>query len=427
MPEILDMLEELRRSLPRYRMYEEMDKSSSLANSLSDMYTEIIIFCAKTITFFRNNPNLGKSRNAWSEFNSEFLRTITNLREHSRNIDQEVETIRLNREEKSAETLEALKQLQIATSYDDVALPCHAIPYGLNPRFYEREAELAKLHETLDPQEEGPLLKVTGVHGLGGVGKTQLALNFANTSLETFDVILWVPAETQIKMTQALSSFAKKIGLNLSKEDETDDNAQAAQRVKDWLNALKASFLVVFDNVDSIDLLLQMWPSNGKGSILITTRSSSVAWKRAANVIHLQSFEQKQGVKTLTTLTGLNPSDDEERDAAETIVGQLGGLPLAIVQISDFIRDRQYSFSEFIPLYQSSAKRVIAKGEAPSEYNYTIGNVWDLSLQKLSGDARTLQQLLSFFEPDSMEETMLTSTTSGLSEDCYDFLHDDFE
>ncbi|KAL8908946.1 MAG: hypothetical protein Q9207_000522 [Kuettlingeria erythrocarpa] len=427
MPEILDMLEELRRSLPRYKMYEEMDKSSSLADSLSDVYTEIIIFCAKTITFFRNNPNLGKSRNAWSEFNSEFLKTIANLREHSRNIDQEVETIRLKREEKSAETLEALKQLQIAKSDDHVALPCHAIPYGLNPRFYERETELAKLRKTLDPQQEGPLLKVTGIHGLGGVGKTQLALNFANTSLETFDVILWVPAETQIKMTQALSSFAKRVGLDLSKEDEIDDNAQAAQRVKDWLNALKASFLVVFDNVDSVDLLLQMWPSNAKGSILITTRYSSVAWKRAANVIHLQSFERKQGVKTLTTLTGLNPSDDEERHAAETIVDQLGGLPLAIVQISDFIRDRQYSFSEFIPLYQSSARRIIAKGEAPSEYNYTIGTVWDLSLQKLSGDARTLQQLLSFFEPESVEEIMLASTTSGLMDKCYDFLHDDFE
>lgn len=386
MPEILDMLEELCRSLPRFKMYEEMDISSALANSLSDMYTEIIIFCAKTITFFRNNPNLGKSRNAWSEFNSEFLRTIANLREHSRQIDEEVDTIRLKREAKSAETLEALKQLRIAKSNDDVTLSCHVIPYGLNPRFYERELELAKLHKVLDPQEEVPGLKVMAIHGLGGVGKTQLALNYANTSLETFDVILWVSAETQIKMIQALSSFAKNVDLNLPKEDELDDDAQAAQKVKDWFNALKVCFLIVFDNVESIDLLLQMWPSNGKGSILITTRSSSVAWKRAANVIHLQSFEQNQGVRTLTTLTGITPFNDQERKAAETIIDQLGGLPLAIVQISDFIRDRQYSFSEFLPLYLSSAKRIIAKGEAPSEYSYTIGTVWEMSLQKLSGD-----------------------------------------
>ena len=426
MPEILDMLEELRRSLPRFKMYEEMSKSSALANSLSDLYTEIIIFCAKTITFFRNNPNLGKSRNAWSEFNSEFLRTIAKIREHSRQIDEEVDIIRLKREAKSAETLEALKHLQIAKT-DDVAFPCHVIPYGFNPRFYERELELAKLHEVLDPQQEVPGLKVMAIHGLGGVGKTQLALNYANTSLEAFDVILWVPAETQIKMTQALSSFAKNVGLNLSKEDEPDDDAQAAQKVKDWFNTVKGSFLIVFDNVDSIDLLLQMWPSNGRGSILITTRSSSVAWKRAANVIHLQSFERDQGVRTLTTMTGTAPSNDQEREAAETIVDQLGGLPLAIVQISDFIRDRQYSFSEFVPLYRSSAKRIIAKGEAPSEYNHTIGTVWEMSLQKLSGDARTLQQLLAFLEPDSVEEEMLTSDTSGLTEDRYEFLHDELE
>lgn len=427
MPEILDMLEELRRSLPRFKMYEEMNKSPALANALSDMYTEIIIFCAKTITFFRNNPNLGKSRNAWSEFNNEFLKTIANLKNHSRQIDEEVDMIRLKQEAQSAETLEALRQLQVVKSNDEVTLPCHVVPYGLNPRFYGREAELAKLHEALDPQEKTSGLKMMAIHGLGGVGKTQLALNYANTSLASFDVVLWVSAETQIKMTQAFSAFAKKVGLSLSKTDELDDDAQAAQKVKDWFNSLKVNFLVVFDNVESIDLLLQMWPSNDNGSILITTRSSSIAWKRAANVIHLQSFDRDQGVTTLTTLTGITLFNDQEREAAETIVDQLGGLPLAIVQISDFIRDRQYSFSEFLPLYRSSAKRIIAKGEALSEYNYTIGTVWALSLQKLSEDARTLQQLLSFLEPDSIEEELLLRNDNGLTADCFEFLHDDLE
>lgn len=427
MSETLDMLEELRRSLPQFKMSEGMNKSSDLANGLSDIYTEIIMFCAKTITFFRNNPNLGKSRNAWSEFNKEFLKTMANLQNHSRQIDEEAHIIRLKQEAKSIETLEALRQLQIAGSVDDVTLPCHVIPYGLNPRFHGREAELAKLHKLLDPQEKSPGPKIMAIHGLGGVGKTQLALNYAQKSLESFEVILWMSAETQIKMTQALSSFAKYIGLNLSKNDKLDDDAQAAQKVKNWFNALKVGFLIVFDNVDSIDLLLQMWSSNGKGSILITTRSSSIAWKMAANVIHLQSFGRDQGVRTLTTLTGITLFNDEEREAAEAIVDQLGGLPLAIVQISDFIRDRQYSFSEFLPLYRSSAKRIIAKGEPLSEYNYTIGTVWELSLQMLSKDARTLQQLLSFLEPDGIEEELLVKNDERLSEDCFEFLHDELE
>ena len=427
LPEILDMLEELRRTLPRYRKYEEkLPKSETLSSLLSDTYTEIIIFCAKTITYFRTNPNIGQSRNAWSEFNSEFLRTIASLREYSRRVDEEVDLIRLKREE-SAETLAVMSQLRDVKLDEDVVLPCHSIPYGLNPRFYGREEELAKIRRVLNPQERNECMRVMSIHGLGGVGKTQLALNFANTSLGAFKVILWVPSGTQIKMTQALSAFAKKIGLKLPKEDETEDNAQAARKVKDWLNQLKCNFLLVFDNVDAIDLLLQTWPSSNHGSILLTTRSSPVAWKRATEVIHLQSFPQPVGMNALVILTGISISDDRERKAVETIVDSLGGLPLAIVQISDFIRDRQYSYSQFLPLYQSSASRVIAKGENPLEYNHTLRTVWDLSLKNLSGDAQTLQQLLSFLEPDKIEEKMLTNPKSGLVDSCFEFLQDELE
>jgi predicted ATPase len=270
-------------------------------------------------------------------------------------------------------------------------------------------------------------MKVMSIHGLGGVGKTQLALNYANTSLKLFEVIVWVPSGTQIKMTQALSAFAKKIGLNVPKADETEDNSQAAQKVRDWLNMSNNNFLLVFDNVEASDLLLQVWPSSSKGSILITTRSSSVAWKRATDVIHLQSFPRHLGMNTLTTLTGISPSDEHELEAAGKIVDLLGGLPLAIVQISDFIRDRSYSYSEFLPLYQSSASKIIARGETTMEYNHTLRTVWDLSLQELSGDARTLQQLLSFLEPDKIEEKMMTNPGSGLTKTRFDFLRDEFE
>lgn len=242
------------------------------------------------------------------------------------------------------------------------------------------------------------------IHGLGGVWKTQIALNHANTSLESFDVILWVSTETQIKITQAFSSFAKNIGLSLSKTDKLDDDAHAAQKVKNCFNALNVGFLIVLDNVEFVDLSVQMWPSHSMGFIFIITRSSFVAWKKTANVIHLLSCERDQRIRTLTTLTGISLIDDQKREAAEKIFDQLGGLPLVIVQISDFIQDRQHSFSEFLPLYRSSAKIIIAKGEALPEDNHTRGTVRELSLQKLSENTRTLQQLLSFLEPESIEE-----------------------
>ena len=180
--------------------------------------------------------------------------------------------------------------------------------------------------------------------------------------------------------------FRQRIVLNLAAEDELEDNAQAAQKLRDWLSSLKYNFLLVFDNVDAINLLLQTWPSSNKGSILLTTRSLSVAWKRAIEVVHLQSIPRPVGRKALVTFTGIVSSDGRESEAAETIVDLLGDLPLATVPKNDFIRDRQYSYSQFLALYQSSASKIIAKSETPLEYNHTLGTVWNLLLEKLLGD-----------------------------------------
>lgn len=138
-------------------------------------------------------------------------------------------------------------------------LPCFMIPYGLNFRFFGRAAELQTMRDTLHPQTEHPKeptqVRAIGIHGLGGVVKTQLALHYANTFLEAYDVIAWVPADSQIKLVQALSSLAKKLGLV---DGENEDDYQNVGKVKDWLNTAGKTFLLIFDNVDKIGLLDQI-------------------------------------------------------------------------------------------------------------------------------------------------------------------------
>ena len=426
LPEILDMLEELHRTLPRYKKYEqELPMTKALEDSLSDMYTEIIIFCARAITFFRNNPNVGRSRHAWSQFNSEFLRTVATLRNHSRRVDEEADMIRMTREARSAQMVHVMRNLKGTGFGDDVKLPCHMISYGLNPRFFGRSEEIAKIRDTLNPEKDDDQLKVIAIHGLGGVGKTQIALHYANTSLKLYDAIAWVSSETQIKITQGLSSFAKKLGL--TKGDDAEDDSIASVRVRDWLNTSGCRFLLMFDNVDHIELLLQIWPGNVKGSIIMTTRSSSVAAKRATNLLHLKCFGEKQGPETLCSLTGMVPTNDDERGASEQICQLLGGLPLAIAQISEFIRNRGYSYEEFLAIYHHSSAKIHARGETPVEYNHTLSTVWDISLQKLSSDASILQSLLTFFDPDNIEERLLRNPNTSLTPERLQFLTDDFE
>lgn len=117
--------------------------------------------------------------------------------------------------------------------------------------------------------------------------------------MKMYDVIAWIPSETQVKMTQAL---AKKLGP--PKGDESEDDYQASLKVKDWLNGSGRRFLLIFDNVEQIDILLQVWPSSEKGSILITIRSPLVVLKRATEVMHLESFSTENGVRSIKFVDG---------------------------------------------------------------------------------------------------------------------------
>lgn len=129
------------------------------------------------------------------------------------------------------------------------------IPCGLNIRFFGRSAETDILKRNLHPNDNSERLKVTAIYGLGGVGKTQLALHYANNAMDLYDVIIWIQVKNQIKMTQALSKFAAKLGLPNVRGRE--DGYQSTQNVNDWLNTSGKTFLV-FDNVEHHDLLEQI-------------------------------------------------------------------------------------------------------------------------------------------------------------------------
>ncbi|KAI9669757.1 MAG: hypothetical protein M1831_007453 [Alyxoria varia] len=404
------MLEELQRALPRYGKYEtELPMTKALEQALSKAYYKLIILCARTITFFRNNPLVQRNRTPWLDFHNNFRQTIQNLKTCARLVDEEADIIRMERENTSAEAVTAMRNVEISGKPAGNS-PCHVIPYGLNPRFHGRSREVMRLKALLDEPNNSSLLTVVAIHGLAGVGKTQTALHYAHASLKHFDVIAWIPAETQIKMTQALSSLANKLGID-------DSN---------WLNETKYRYLLVFDNVERIDLLLQAWPSNANGAIIITTVSPVVASKRA-NHIELDSFTADTAVDALYALTGTTPASADEMSAAEDICKDLGGLPLALDQISDFIRNRGSSYREFLNLYRKSAGKIHARGKPSPEYNHTLSTCWQLHLERLPDEARLLERLFVFFDPDAISEDILTNPNGGLSDERWGFLLDDFD
>ena len=223
---------------------------------------------------------------------------------------------------------------------------------------------------------------------------------------------------------QSLTSLAKKLGLA---DGESEDDYQCVQKVRDWLNTTTKPFLLIFDNVDNVELLNQIWPASSRGSIIITTRSPSQAAKRATTILALESFSGATGRSILQSLTGMPPADVDDAAAADEICRLVGGLPLAMVQISGFIRDRGYSYVEFLKIFERSAEKVLKKSEIPIDYDRTLLATWDISLQRLSAEATTLQNLLVFFDPDLIPERLIKDTKAEIDDERLEFLFDDFE
>lgn len=419
------MLEELGRALPRFRKYEkELPTTRELEDALLATYTEIIIFCAHSIAFFRNNPNLATSRNAWLRFSNDFPKVISNIRRYSRTVDEVADMIRLTRETHAADTVMAINDLRDSHS-SEMNLPCYMIPYGLNLKFFGRSSEERALKKALGPEVSGEQLKVIAIYGTGGVGKTQLALHYANTSLKLYDVVLWIPAETQVKVTQALAEFAVKLGLSNTGDAQAD--YQSTQKVRDWLNVSGKTFLLIFDNVENHEMLEQIWPASTKGSVIITCRSQSLAFKRTTEVMKLQCFAAKTGLVVLCSLTGLQPSNKDDDTAARELCELIGGFPLAMTQISEFINDRGYSYREFLPVYKRSAEKIFTRSAAPMQYEHTLDTVWNISFQKLSTESKALLDILAFFDPDSIPEWILSNEKADITHPRLLFLLDEME
>jgi len=134
---------------------------------------------------------------------------------------------------RNSEILELMQTLKESKIHHD-KLPCYSIPFGINERFYGREAALQAVKEALDPRAGEVAPRSFALHGMGGVGKTQIALQYANSSRGSFDAILWISADNTIRMSQSFLEIARRLGL-FPENEEAQDAVAAMLRVKSWL------------------------------------------------------------------------------------------------------------------------------------------------------------------------------------------------
>ncbi|GAO19100.1 hypothetical protein UVI_02042000 [Ustilaginoidea virens] len=426
--DVLDMLEELSLTLPRLQVYEQtLPLDRQFQQALLDVYSDIVCFYARTIHFLRSNPHPVLRRNAWQTFRNDFSRTNMRIKRMSSIVESQAESARMRRNETHyKQVLALLNSIVVGKDTGESKRESYSnIPFGANARFSGREDILAAIRSALDPERQASLPKSMALFGMGGVGKTQIAAQYAHLALGSFDVVLWISADNAISIGQSFRTMADGLGL-LESDDERKDVAVAMYRVKKWLATTTSACLVVLDNADDLATVKTAWPTAARGSVLVTTRDLVIATSLATSYASVDTLGDKDGSRLLLKAVDLDHGSltDQQQTAAIAIARTVGGLPLALTQIGGFIKQRGLTLGEFLPLYKRHSLKINARRAPGSDYEHTLSSVWNVSFERLTENSTRLLNLLSLFHPDGVLEEILLKGSESVDEE-FTFLSDE--
>ena len=257
-----------------------------------------------------------------------------------------------------------------------------------NARFTGREAGLRELREQLRSGASVVLFGIQSVtlQGMGGVGKTQLALEYAHRYRTAYDVVYWLNADS----TENLEASLRDLGnaLNLQTEQSGPEHARA---VVHELSRDKRRWLLIFDNADEPEMIRAYMP-HGPGHLLITSRNLS--WSDRALPIQVDVFQRRESIEHL-----IQRAPAMGREDADRVAEQLADLPIAIAAAGAWLAETGTPVEEY--LHQIRAEGPSAALAASSDVS--IARTWDLSLNRLRDRdpaAYRLFQLCSVLAPE---------------------------
>ena len=235
--DVLDMLEELSLTLPRFRAYEHtLPVGRQLQQALVDVYGEIICFYARAICFLRSNPHLVLRKNAWQPFQNDFSRTTKRIKILSSTVEIEAEMARMRQNEtRYKEVLESLNDMKPGKPGNPERCRFNNISFPPNPKFSGREEILDIVHDALRPEVAASSSKSMALFGMGGAGKTQIALQYAYRNLEAYDIVLWVMADNSIAILRSFREIAEGLGLLAGVNETLESGGGPIWEVKSWL------------------------------------------------------------------------------------------------------------------------------------------------------------------------------------------------
>ncbi|SFN86519.1 FxSxx-COOH system tetratricopeptide repeat protein [Actinomadura madurae] len=285
-----------------------------------------------------------------------------------------------------------------------------------NKNFTGRTDLLARLRNGLANQVTAVVPHA--LHGLGGVGKTQMAVEYAYRYRSDYDLVWWIPADQPVLVRSSLASLAQHLGLPSASVSGVEDAANAV------LDALRrgepyTDWLLIFDNADEPEELTDVLPQ-GPGHVLITSRNHR--WAGIVDAVPIDVFTREESVEFLTRRIprGITPED------ADRLAEELGDLPLALEQAGALHVETGIAVSEYLRLLTQRTSQLLSQGK-PTEYPVSMTAAWALSVASLEEklpEALDLLRYCAFFGPEPIPRDAFSKVVRGLSPQLSNLIED---
>ncbi|KAF1814281.1 HET-domain-containing protein [Eremomyces bilateralis CBS 781.70] len=298
------------------------------------------------------------------------------------------------------------------------------IPFERNLRFTGRESELSQIEKLLFRHDQTTKVAITG---LGGVGKTQLAIETVYRIMEKWSnySVFWIPATDSETLLQAYSTIAQELDIPGRNEQGVD----VKRLVQNYLsNEDAGQWLVVFDNADDIDMwmgksaerksigLLDYLPKSRQGNILFTTRDRKIATKLTfQNVVEVQEMNSEVASELLQKCLIGHDVAACQTDT-ETLLLQLTYLPLAIIQAVGYINANGISIADYLSLLNEQDESIIELLSEDFEDEGRYRNIknpvaitWLISFERIQQHDSLAADYLSFMaciEPKDIPQSL---------------------
>ncbi|MGK5733326.1 FxSxx-COOH system tetratricopeptide repeat protein [Streptomyces sp. URMC 124] len=264
-----------------------------------------------------------------------------------------------------------------------------------NRNFTGREELLALLHTRLTANDnEITAVLPEALHGMGGVGKSQIAVEYVYRNSTEYDLVWWISSEQSNQIVQSFIELGEGMHLRAG----TDRGAVPAVLEALRVGEPYSNWLLVFDNAENPHEVRKFFPNGGPGRVLVTSRNSQ--WSHLASSLEVDVFAREESVSLIRRRS---PHISDE--SADRLAEALGDLPLAVEQAAVWLAETGMPVDQYLDLFETKYAELL-RVAPPVDYDLPVAAAWNVSLDRLREDhpsALQLLQVCAFFAPEPID------------------------